>query len=350
MRTSVDSELYISGAEVLLKGEFPKGRELFYISYMAVLAVITFIGFTPDVVIYIHFIAAVIAIFCTYQLARKLTENSFIALSAPLLYILWFKFQQWNLIVYTDALFSHMVVISIYALTQSKKPSSKAGAYVLILFTSFLRPTGLGLLFSVILYELSENLRANSFSSKQKIEVSMLSIGLLLISLNYILKDFIDSFINSYQAAEIIYPKIKLIIEKPEFLHIPEKNKQPLMRLMLFILYNPLYFFKISLVKGLLFLGHIKPYYSLMHNIFIGAFLYPLYFLALKGYLFMKNGSLKTLLISFIMFQLLIVSFTSENWDGRFLLPILPLIFILAANGISAYLQKDLLKDETFPR
>ncbi|MGF1638697.1 MAG: hypothetical protein ACFCUU_16580, partial [Cyclobacteriaceae bacterium] len=119
MRISVDSDLYISGAEKIADGTWPTGREFLYSSYMLILAVLHISNLDPQGVIYLHFLVAIVAIICTYQLAKLITENNVLALAAPILYILWFKFAQWNLIVYTDALFSHMVIISIYALMNS---------------------------------------------------------------------------------------------------------------------------------------------------------------------------------------------------------------------------------------
>ena len=340
MRTSVDSELYISGADDMINGQFPKGREIFYFSYMCILAVLSILNLGYENVIYVHFLAAIIAIYFSYQLALKLTDNNPMAVITPLLYILWIKFQQWNLIIYTDAIFSHMVIISIYALVKSRNVKEQMVVILLIIFTSFLRPSGLGLLIATAIY------LVNRFTESREVKLYprliMLTLLILIFAwfLNYALNNFIDSFIESYKMAEIIYPNINILVNQPLHLYIPDTNYQPLFRLFLFIVNNPVYFIKISIVKGLLFLGHIKPYYSFAHNLFIVGFLYPTYLLAIKGFLSMKKDSLKLLMLSFLVFQFLTICLTTENWDGRFLLPILPVIFTLASIGVSNYLYK----------
>lgn len=341
MRTSVDSALYIEGAEGLLNGQFPKGREVLYFSYIFILAVVSLVGLEPEYVIYFHFLSAIIAIYCTYQLAKKITNNSPIAILSPLLYVMWFKFQQWNLIVYTDAIFSHLVVISCYALVKAKTTKQKIISYLLVVFTSFIRPTGLGLLVAVLIY-LIKRFNKSKFKRNQKWLLAIFLISMFVIILNLALRNFIDSFIESYKMAEIIYPKIRILVDKPSFLEIPSTEHQPLIRLFLFIFHNPIYFIKISLLKGVLFVGHIKPYYSTTHNIIIASFLYPIYFFTIKGYLIMKKSSIKSLITSFLAFQFLTVCLTSENWDGRFLLPTLPLVFILASLGVSFFWNKKL--------
>jgi len=306
MRTSVDSEMYISGAKKLLNGQLPQGRDIFYSSYLIVLAFISFLGLDPESVIYVHFLTAIGAIFCSYRLVLKLTGDTISAISAPLLYITWFKFQQWNLIVYTDAMFSHMAIITIYALITARNLKQKISAIALIFFTSFLRPTGLGLLVVTSVYLVLET----TFVKKIKLLPKIVAFTLFTLSalwiINTALRGFIDSFIESYKVAEIIYPKIKFVIEEPEFLDIPAKTNEPIWRLFLFIINNPIYFLKLFTVKGLLFVGHIKPYYSLPHNVIIAAFLYPLYFLAIKGYLSIKKSYPKLLLSSFIVFQTIV--------------------------------------------
>jgi hypothetical protein len=95
--------------------------------------------------------------------------------------------------------------------------------------------------------------------------------------------------------------------------------------------------FKITTVKALLFLAHVKPYYSFLHNAFIVCFLLPVYFFAIRGVRHILENKMRVLLFVFIGFQVVTVSLTSENWDGRFLLPVLPWVFIVSALGISAF-------------
>ena len=346
MRTSFDSELYIAGAENILNGRYPTGRELFYSTYMFILAALAFLNLEPESVIYVHFLASIIALLATYRLVKKITNHQSTATFAVFLYIIWFKFLQWNLIVYTDALFSHMVIISVYTLFIARNAKQKVGAFVLILCTCLLRPTGVGLLVATTIYFVNTAVQARNFRFYQKFTALIFVTFLLFLLLNQVLVHFIDSFIESYQMAEIIYPKVKVFINEPSSLYIPGKDKPALIKLFLFIVMNPIYFLKISAMKGLLFIGHIKPYYSLFHNIVIASFLYPIYLLAIKGYFAMNEHHLKQLFFSFIAFQFLTVSLTSENWDGRFLLPILPLTFILSSVGLFSYLNKKVVTND----
>ena len=57
--------------------------------------------------------------------------------------------------------------------------------------------------------------------------------------------------------------------------------------------------------------------------------------------------TLKPFFFTYILAQGFTVMLTTENWDGRFLIPVLPFVFILASMDISKFLSKlKLLKVE----
>lgn len=169
-------------------------------------------------------------------------------------------------------------------------------------------------------------------------KVLVLIFGLVLagavLFINHMLYDHAASFLGSYAKAEIIYPNISLGMEPPRNLTIPSEEHPPLWRLMLFGFYNFLYFFKISLFKLTLFFANVKPYFSFFHNLMIVLVLYPLYLLAVFGFFKTSWSAEKVFISIFVLSQAGIVAFTSENWDGRFLIPVLPFIFIFSAVGV----------------
>ena len=280
------------------------------------------------------------AIIAIYRITQTLTTNNLAPLVASMLYIFWFKFQQWNLIVYTDALFANAAVIAVFLLISARTKLAYIIAMVITLFTVLLRPPGVGFLIAILSYFLYGKLVVKKERMVTKSIIATVFVVVCLIIVNEVLRDFIASFLQSYANAEIIYPKISVGIEKPEQLNMPNEQYQPLIQLLLFIVQNPLYMIKLALLKTALFLGHIKPYYSLFHNLIIASFLYPVYFFAVKGARLMAKTRLYVFMMVFIGFQVLTIALTSENWDGRFLLPLLPWIFIISALGMAPLLQK----------
>jgi hypothetical protein len=338
--TPVDTELYIDNAKLITLGEWPHSRDFLYSAYSSLIAILYLLGLEATWMVFIQILVSGAALISIYKITQIISKNNLTPFIAGLLYIFWFKFQQWNLILYTDSLFANLVVVAVFFLLSAKSKLSYLVAFIIIAFTTLLRPTGIGFLIAILSYILYDKVNSKQYGRRSKIVILTLFFGLSLIILNEVLRDFVASFLQSYATAEIIYPQISLGIDKPQQLYMPNDQHQPLFQLMLFMVRNPYYMFKISFIKAILFLGHIKPYYSFFHNVFIGCFLYPIYFFALRGAKFIPKNTLYVFILVFIGFQVITISLTSENWDGRFLLPLLPWVFILSSIGISEFFQK----------
>jgi hypothetical protein len=212
--------------------------------------------------------------------------------------------------------------------------------FAVIVFTFFIRPSGFAFLIGVAVY-LIQSLPDNIFK-KTFIPLSIMLVIICLFLLNKMMVTF--PLLDSYVKGEIIYPDINFGINVPQRLFIPSEDHSPLIRLILFLLGNPLYCLKLFVIKLLFFFGNVKPYFSWFHNILIVATLYPLYFFSIKGFRKLPTANKeKYFILTYVVVQGITVALTSENWDGRFLIPILPFIFILSAGGIIAVIRKDFL-------
>jgi hypothetical protein len=80
-------------------------------------------------------------------------------------------------------------------------------------------------------------------------------------------------------------------------------------------------------------LAHVRPYYSVRHNVVIVAVLLPLYTLALIGIAATWRHPLTHLLLGLVVAHLLFVGVTLADYDGRFLLYVLGPLAALAAAG-----------------
>lgn len=334
IRTGSDTQVYEAMARSLLQGDLPKGRLLWYSSYIALLAVIFKLGGDFVWVVGIQILLTGVAAIFLAQAVRKISGDTRIAFATVLLYLAWIKIHQWNIFIYTESLFTSLAVISFGAFVLSRRPWQYVLSVLLILLTFFTRPAGFSFLSGWLVYGLvALPLRQ---SLKWPVVVALLSAGLLL--LNFMLKDFV--LVESYARGEIIYPDITLGLQPPVNIIIPGDAYSPLVRLGLFVWHQPVYFIKISLIKLLLFFANAKPYFSLLHNALIVLLLYPLYFFAVIGYRRFPSRQLKYFILGFIGSQATTVMLTTNDWDGRFMVPVLPFIFILSAVGIVQQLTK----------
>ncbi|MBC7486210.1 MAG: hypothetical protein H7282_05625 [Cytophagaceae bacterium] len=348
---AVDSAFYLSNAQVLSQGHLLTDRGLWYCSYSLFLAFVLGLGGTLTTVVLLQFLFSGIAAFALYKVVYKLFQNYSMAFLAVLQYLLWFKIHQWNSYIYTESLFISFSIISFALLGFSKQPLQYILTAVVIGFTLFLRPTGICFFIGLcgyLIFILSDKLKF-SFTHLWIIVIS--TSVLVLILVNILLEEYIYYFIDSYSKAELIYPNITLGFTAPEQMYKPSPTHAPLIQLIEFMLYNPLYFLKLFCIKCLLFLGNAKPYFSWTHNVIIAAVLYPIYAFAVYGFKKMPWTKEKVLMLCFIVMQTLTVSMTSENWDGRFLILILPFVFIYAALGmVTAWNNYQLKNNDSFSR
>lgn len=337
--TSTDSVGYLQAAQALLAGEWPAGFEFFYSSYAIFLALLQSLGLGLREIVWVQYLSMGLSAWVLLRLSAKASHSPAVGLLTATLYLCWLKVQQWNSLIYTDALFTHCIIYLVGALYFYRFYRGWLLCITLLFFTVLLRPPGLLLI---------PALGAGAWSllpasyRQQWWKKGLIGLGLsllLLILINTALQDSVHMIIESYSRAEVIYPKERLGLEPPEQLASIDPAQAPLWQLAAFIWQHPLYWAKLFGLKTLLFLANIKPYFSWYHNLAIIGLLWPLYGLAVVGYRQMPDRLIKHFSLSLIVLMALTVGCTSENWDGRFLIPLLPWVFVLAAQGICTLLN-----------
>ena len=344
VKEAVDSEVYIADANLLRSYTLPTGRSFWYTGYSAVLAGIFYLGGGTKVIVLVQMLMSGVAAGAIFLLVENIGKSLFIAFTATFLYLIWIKIHEWHTIVYSDSLFTSSTIITLTVWHYAKRNWQYAVALVLFLFTCLVRPTGINFFAGIMGYVGYIVTRTNR---PAPVTLAIFLIILFFITVgafNFILQDYVPSLIASYGRAEIIYPNVSLGVPRPAHLNLPDASYPPLWQLLLFAAYNPLYFFKLFLIKATLYLAHVKPYFSTVHNVLIVLFLYPVYGLAIIGFRHFPKSPVRLFIGIFIFCQVITIGLTSENWDGRFLLPTLPYVFILAAFGAYRIWQKQVVK------
>jgi hypothetical protein len=331
VQTPVDSELYLSDAKNLLAGQWPKGRGIWYVSYSSFLAFVFLVSGSNSTIILLQVLLSGVAALCLYKISVMVSGRANVAFLTVFFYLSWLKIHEWNTILYTESLFTSCSIICFALLMKSKYAWQYGFAFVLTLFTFFVRPTGFAFLIGLIAYLV--------FLIKSKIDKRLfVSTFVVVTAATFLLACYMlegADLIDSYARGEVIYPNISVGLEIPADLVIPTKDAPAFSRMFMFAFDNPVYFAKLSFYKMILFIGNVKPYFSPIHNTIIVLILYPIYIFAIIGYFrFGKTQFEKYFIVGYVASLAFTVSLTSENWDGRFLVPVLPFIFLLASHGI----------------
>lgn len=329
INSGCDTQGYIDFGQQLFNGNIGFSREFLYISYGAVLAFFKYLNLNVKFIVLIQVIASYLAMVCVYDISKNIFQSKTSGLIASLFYVFWFKIHEWNFFLYTESLYTSFSIFVIWFLVSKKITIQNVVWFIVVLtFTIFIRPSSVSLILGLLVYGLINIYKNVNFKWFSFIFVS--SFLVFLFGVNTWLQ-FYD-LIPSYLKAEIIYPNISLGVSCPDNVKVMNRGI-PLFDLMSFIVCNPIYFGKLFLIKWVLFYTNVKPYFSVWHNAFIVVFLSFVYVLTFGVVKYNIRNIAVIMLLSIILCQGLIVGLTTENWDGRFLIPILPLFFILSSGN-----------------
>lgn len=84
----------------------------------------------------------------------------------------------------------------------------------------------------------------------------------------------------------------------------------------------------------------VRPYYSLPHNVFLACY-YVLFALGAFGWWRWRSHPILRLLTTVFILYTALIGLTHDEWSGRFLVPLWPLICAFAALGLMRFLPQD---------
>ncbi|RNI30254.1 hypothetical protein EFA69_12230 [Rufibacter immobilis] len=329
--------------EIAQNFHYDLGQDIRYAGYTSVMALFMKAGLPFGYLVGFQVLLSLVALFLVQRMVVVLTNSRLCAFAAALLAASSQDIQQWNFYLLTESLFTSTLVCCVAVLVLCKTRKMRLLSLPLWLFLCLVRPNGFIAVAAAAVYYLAEYLERASPQDRRRMFWAVGGVGVLfLLLLNQLLGPF--TLVETYARGEIIYgtayssltpPGSTMYrLVPPSTLQMPPADAPAVEKLALFFWYNPVYFLKLAFVKGAVFLAFAKPYFSKAHNVFIFFTVYPCYLLS--GWALRRKRNAPAILAFFtiIGLQTLMVMFTVEDWDCRFMAPILPFIFMLAAVGV----------------
>jgi hypothetical protein len=277
-----------------------------------------------------------------YNGVRRLASGQCAAALATLLFISWPDIQQFNCYLLTESLFISMSVLSFAAYVRVRTGGWRAWVVFLLtlLLTALTRPNGFVLTLAALTAGL-ENLRQRP--SKRlfwaAVGAIVVAIPLALVVLNQRLQSYF--IVETYQRGELIYGSSVWAVHSATPLMMPSDGIGQVPRILYFAAHNPGFLLRLMFGKLFVFVSGMKPYYSVAHRIVYVLVLWPLYVLAVRGTQRQDVWKLGRVFLAAVpLWQAAVIMLTVEDWDVRFLAPVLPFVFILAALAISEWIKK----------
>ena len=257
---------------------------------------------------------------------------------ATLLYIAWPDIQQFNVFLLTESLFISLVALSFGAFTRVRGGRWQAWAalVIVLVFTALARPNGFMVGLAAGLAGLDALRRhPNRRPWRAALLGLVLLAPLLWTALNHQLATYY--LMDTYQRGELIFRYQLWAVHQAAPLNIPPPGTGPAARVLYFGVHNPLYLGRLMLGKLFVFISYLKPHYSLAHRVLGVLVLWPAYWLAARGA--GRRGiwrPARVFLAGLFLLQTAIIMLTVDDWDVRFLAPVLLPVFVLAALEVTA--------------
>lgn len=247
----------------------------------------------------------------------------------------WPDVQQFNSYLLTESLFISLSVLSFWALVRVRGGGWRAGALLgaLLVLAALARPNGFVVGGAAALAGLAALYARRRPWFWAAVGAGVLAVPLLLRALD---RQLVTYFIvETYQRGELMYGSPVWALHPAAPLLLPPAGTGQVARVLYFAAHNPGFLARLMAGKLFVFFGSIKPYYSLGHRLTSVLVLWPLYALAVRGAGRRDVWApARVFLAAVPLLQAAVVMLTVDDYDVRFLAPVLPFVFALAALGL----------------
>ncbi len=272
-----DSVTYIQAAEFLAShGYLADPDQIFYSVPIICIAVLRLFTEDPSL-FFIAFqcLVSALATLALYRTATNLFGNPLAGLITACLYVTWWDMIHWNTTIMTESLASSIICFLMYSLVHFQGRKRDYLSVALWTLCSLLtRPTGLIIALSVLLFFTARFEKRIGMIDIRFVLLSMVVAVVLLAGAQYLFTrwDFTDQYrrgnIITYadvvQGSSLHYPLMQL--DDP--IRMPDTDAPGLLRTVLFVVYNPWYFFKAMVLKIAFLLSGVRPYYTTLHSVY----------------------------------------------------------------------------------
>ncbi|MDO7875110.1 hypothetical protein Q5H93_10240 [Hymenobacter sp. ASUV-10] len=330
-----DSARYLEYATNIAEhGTFERGHNLRYVLYPLFESLWLWLGAGWWGIVLGQMVVAGLAARAFYGAIRQLDDGRRGAAAlATFAIIAWPDIQLFNAFLLTESLFISLTLLSIAAFVQVRlgRPRDWLLLMLALLAVLLVRPNGFLVPLAAALAGLDAlRRRPDRRAWRAALLLLVLASPLLWQALNHQLETYY--LMDTYQRGELIFRSPLWAVHQAAPLDMPPPGTGPAARVLYFAAHNPGYFGQLVLGKLFVFLSYLKPHYSLAHRILGVVILWPSYWLAARGAGLRRVWRpARVFLAGVFLLQAAIISFTVDDWDVRFLAPVLPAVFGLAA-------------------
>jgi 4-amino-4-deoxy-L-arabinose transferase-like glycosyltransferase len=344
VQVSGDSGRYIRGAESLLRGQQLTAHQSTFLGYIFVVALCRYLGAGLSGVVILQILFSALAALALYDLGKNLCGHAS-GLLATALFVCNPDIMRWNGYVLTESLYTSAVVLAIWAVYHA----ARRGRYwylfagLVVCFAASIRPHGWPLLpIAAVYWIVTAPVRART---KYSLAAALLVCAFVLLFAAPALYKGVRGNLEAATGQEgASQENLERIISRGVVVwgydgwnltmppaHAAEGEPSALS----YVAAHPAASARLASTRVITELIHVRPFYSARHNALVLIYVVILYAFAAAGLVYRAGEPLCWLTASIIAAQLLFVALTWADWDGRFLIHVLPQVGLLGACGVA---------------
>jgi len=319
---------YTNAAAQLASGKFnfPFGPMTPFSSYIFFLVPAALLGNIHYAILF-QILLTIAAANCLSIICEKTTRSRLAGIFAMAVFLLNYFIQFWTISLFSESFFISLSIFLIYG-TLQWKPSLK---YLMILslvglVVLFARPQGVLFVLPCLLYYLGKNDRFRKYLSNSLFAIA----AVLILIFSFTRSTDCENIFKPIAESSIICGFPQTIFQEP----FPERCTILKAHEYLIEKHGILHEFQLFFQKTISLFSFTRPYYSAKHNLLIGVN-YLLLILSLIPLLIKSNAPKEiSLFFKIILLNILLIGLTYDEWHGRYLAVIMPLLILLSAISI----------------
>jgi hypothetical protein len=332
-----DTSIYLTKSKNLLLHFSQLYQYTWYSSYIILLSIfphqdLTFlIGF--------QILISCIGIYYLYHSIVLLTSRPYIGILICIFYMFMLDYFQWHLFILPDSIFLSLLFIQNYYYLQSIQNGISKSFIIYSIILIFTKPTGFIVIFIQVIHLIYQN---NKYSKYRRWWI-VFTATIFLFSTHFILQAF--ELQENYALGEIFFngshsAYAKDLCISNETIKLNNVSSSTDMKAFYFVIQNPLYFAQLFFLKIFYTLSQLKPFNSTLHNIYNGIYSVLIYSIILFASIKYKNSWNLYFSLYFGIFCI-VFGLTTVDWDNRFVIPLLPVLYTTFANSLHLLIQHE---------
>lgn len=342
VRNLFDGLAYVRHADYLiLNGHLEDPHETFYAVPIALIAFFRWM-FPAQLLPYLFFQSALsfLATLALYRAGTRIFDYTLAGFMSAIIFLLWWDNIHWNTTTLTESLACSIICFTVWQLTRFKgSVKDYCWIIILLILNLFTRPTGIVIIVGTLAFLI------HYYWHDLRRDLIVMAIGIpVLVLLTYWSADHMFSrwdFTEQYVRGNIVtymdgIEGNELYSEDLQIdtagLTIPQ-GKPSVMKIVYFMVNNPVHFIKAACLKIYYLMTGIRPYYSVVHNIYILVWMLLMYTLYCMGWCSTTKKSIRFFTLVVVILNCSLIGISTVDWDNRFYIPMEPGIVLLAGGG-----------------